>query len=150
MKKAILIAATAGLLLLCANPVAKAQEKAQSLGTQIIGTWKMVSGTYGGQPGGSPEITTLKHITPAHFLVVSYDKANKVTRVIGGPYVVEGALYKETPRYGFGSSFEAVRDQQQTFECKVEGDKFYQKGTLSVGVELEEVWERVKPEKKAP
>src|SRR5262245_16143067 len=83
MKKAILIAAaTAGLSLLWANPLDKAQEKAQSLGTQIIGTWKLGSGTYGGQTGGSPEITALKHITRSHSLVVSYNKTNKVTQVI--------------------------------------------------------------------
>jgi hypothetical protein len=148
MKKATVVALVrVGLLLFSAHLVADAQEK--GLSTRLIGTWKLVSGKYGGQEGG-PAGTTLKHITPAHFMVVSYDeKTGEVTRAHGGAYVVDGALYKDTPRYGFGPDFQAVRDQEHTFECKVEADRLYQTGKLASGVTIEEVWELVKPGQRA-
>jgi hypothetical protein len=149
MKRATVVAlVSVGLLLFSAHLVADAQEKSLSL--QLIGTWKIVSGKYGGREGGPGEGTTLKHITPAHFMVVSYNtKTGEVTRAFGGTHVVDGAHYKETPRYGFGSDFQAVRDQEHTFECKVEADRLYQTGKLASGLTIEEVWERIKPEQKA-
>ena len=148
MKNATVVASVrVGLLLFSAHLIAGAQET--GLSTRLIGTWKIVSGKYGGQEGG-PAGTTLKHITPAHFMLVSYDaKTGEVTRAFGGTYVVDGALYKETPRYGFGSDFQTVRNQEHTFECKVEADRLYQTGKLASGLTIEEVWEYVKPEQRA-
>jgi len=149
MKRATVVALlTAALFLFIAHLIAHAQEKV--LSTRLIGTWKFVSGKYGGQQGDPGQGTTLKHITPAHFMLVSYDaKTGKVTRAFGGTYVVDGALYKETPRYGFGEDFQTVRDQEHAFECKVEADRLYQTGKLASGLTIEEVWERVKPEQGA-
>jgi hypothetical protein len=42
-----------------------------------------------------------------------------------------------------GPGFEAIKGRVQSFEIKFEGDKFLQKGRLSTGTTLEEVWERV-------
>jgi hypothetical protein len=36
-----------------------------------------------------------------------------------------------------------IRGQRQSYKCKVEGNKWYQTGTLSTGQTLEAVWERV-------
>ena len=68
-----------------------------------------------------------------------------VTRAAGGGYTVKGATYEEMPEYGFSSDFDVVKGKAQTFACRVEGNKWYSKGTLSNGLTIEEVWERVEP-----
>ena len=50
---------------------------------------------------------------------------------------------ESTPEYGFGPDFQVIKGQRQSYKCKVEGNKWYQTGTLSTGQTLEEVWERV-------
>ena len=50
---------------------------------------------------------------------------------------------ESTPEYGFGSDFQTIKGQRQSYKCKVEGNKWYQTGTLSTGQTLEEIWERV-------
>jgi hypothetical protein len=110
---------------------------------KLIGTWKLVSAKYGGQESSLPQdSTTLKHITPTHYMWASYDKDGKVYRSAGGPYTLNGEVMESTPEYGLGD-FEAIKGKRQTYKCKVEGNKWYQSGTLSTGQPLEEVWERV-------
>jgi hypothetical protein len=46
-----------------------------------------------------------------------------------------------------GAGFEAIKGKVQSFEIKLEGDRFFQSGTLSTGTTLEEVWERVENRK---
>jgi hypothetical protein len=111
---------------------------------KLVGTWKMVSGKYGGQQSTLPkDSTTLKHITSTHFMWATYDEVGKVTRAGGGPYTFNGKILEETPAYGMGPDFGVVKGKTQTFECKVEGKRLYQSGTLSNGRTLEEVWELV-------
>ena len=122
------------------SPVA-AQEATSN---KLIGTWRIVSAKYGGEPSTLPaEVTTLKHFTPTHFMWVSFDKDGKVTRTGGGPYSFDGKVLQETPAYGFGSDFNVVNAKLQTFDCKVEGKRLSQTGKLSNGRTLEEVWELV-------
>jgi len=100
---------------------------------KLIGTWKMVS----------IGITTVKHVTPTQFMWASYDNNGKVTRAAGGPYTLKGEVYEETPEYGLSNDFEVLKGKPQTFKWKVEGNKWYHHGTLSNGITIEEVWERV-------
>jgi hypothetical protein len=119
--------------------------RAQDAGEKkLVGTWKMVSGTYGGQQSNlAKDFTTLKHYTPTHFMWVTFDKAGKVIRTGGGPYSFDGKVLEETPAYGLGSDFDVVNAKRQIFEVKVDGKKLYQSGKLSNGTSLEEAWELV-------
>jgi hypothetical protein len=111
---------------------------------KLLGTWKLVSAKYGGRESTLPkQATTLKHVTPAHYTWLTFDKDGQATRTQGGPYEFDGEVLKSTPEYGMGPGFEAIKRKVQSFEIKFEGDRFFQSGTLSTGTTLEEVWERV-------
>jgi hypothetical protein len=113
-------------------------------GHQLIGTWKLISAKYGGQPSDiSDQSTTLKHVTPSQFMWASYDKDGTVARAAGGSYTIKGEIYEETPEYGLSSDFDLIKGKLQTFKWKVEGNKWYHNGKLSNGLTIEEVWERV-------
>src|SRR5215813_10703551 len=111
---------------------------------KLVGTWKQVKARFRGNDVKIPEGTTqLKHITPTHFTFVDYDKDGKFIDAFGGPYTLNGEKYEETIEYGVGGVFNMLKGKRQSFECKVEGDKWYHNGTLSNGLTIEEVWERV-------
>src|SRR5262245_22243207 len=111
---------------------------------KLIGTWKMVKAKYGGNEVTIPEGTTeFKHVTSAHFMLAAIDKDGKVLAAIGGPYSLKGENYVETPEYGLSEIFTNIKGQPQSFTWKVEGNKWYHNGTLSSGLTIEEVWERV-------
>jgi hypothetical protein len=111
---------------------------------KLVGTWKLTSAKYGGNEFKFPEgMTMLKHVTPTQFMWATYDLQGKVTRAAGGGYTLTGAVYEETPAYGIGSDFDVIKDKAQTFKWKVDGNKWYHNGTLSNGLTIDEVWERV-------
>jgi hypothetical protein len=112
--------------------------------TKLVGTWKLVSAKYGGQDFKFPEGTThIKHVTPTQFMWATYDKDGLVTRAAGGTYTLDGEKYVETPEYGVSDDFKVIKGKAQSFKCKVDGNKWFHNGTLSNGVEIEEVWQRV-------
>jgi hypothetical protein len=115
--------------------------------SKLLGTWRLVSAVYNDEPlkdVGKKEIQ-IKHITDVQFTWVAYNADTKqVTSSLGGTYSARGDSYVETPQYGLGDVLEAVRDKEQTFNWRVDGDRFYQNGRLSMGLKLEEVWERVR------
>ena len=113
---------------------------------KLVGTWKQVKAKFRGNDVKIPEGTTqLKHITSAHFMFVDFDKDGKFIDAFGGPYTLKGERYEETLEYGVGDVFKMLKGKPQSFECKVEGNKWYHNGTLSNGLTIEEVWERVEP-----
>jgi hypothetical protein len=117
--------------------------KAKPGGT-LVGTWKLVSGKYGGQEAKFPEGTTmLKHVTPTQFMWATYDKDGKVFRAAGGAYTLKGETYEETPEYGFSDDFDAIKGQTHAFSVKVEGKRWQSDGKLANGTTINEVWERV-------
>jgi len=110
----------------------------------LVGTWKLVSAKYGGEDSTlTRQFTTIKHFTPTHFMWVSYGEDGNITRTAGGTYSYDGKTLEDTPMYGIGSDFNVVSKKLQTYECRVVGKKLYQKGALSNGRSLEEVWELV-------
>jgi hypothetical protein len=116
---------------------------AQEPANKLIGTWKMVSAKYGGSEFAFPEgTTTIKHVTPSHFMWASYDKEGIVSRSAGGTYVLKGEAYVETPEYGISSDFDTIKGKNQEFTWKVDGNKWLHNGKLSNGLTIEEVWER--------
>jgi hypothetical protein len=115
---------------------------------KLVGTWKLVSAKYGGRESRLPkEATTLKQVTPTHYMWVTFDKDGQVTRTQGGPYVFDGGVLKGTPEYGLGREFKPIKGKQQLFKVKFDGNRWTQNGTLSTGTTLEEVWERVENQK---
>jgi len=122
-------------------------KKAEAMtGNKLVGTWKQVKAKFRGNEVKIPEGTTqLKHITPTHFMFVDFDKDGKFIDAFGGPYTLKGERYEETLEYGVGDVFKMLKGKPQSFECKVEGNKWYHNGTLSSGLTIEEVWERVEP-----
>jgi hypothetical protein len=112
----------------------------------LVGTWKMVKARFGGKEHKIPEGTMqLKHITPTHYMFVDIDKDGKIFDARGGPYTLKGEKFESTPEYGVSDAFKALKGKPQVFQCKVEGDKWYHSGTLTNGLTIEEVWERVGP-----
>src|SRR5215470_14061727 len=111
---------------------------------KLVGTWKQVKAKFGGNDAKLPEGNTqLKHITSTQFMYVDFDKDGKVIDAFGGPYTLKGEKYEETLEYGVGDVFKILKGKPQSFECKVEGNKWYHSGTLSNGLTIEEVWERL-------
>jgi hypothetical protein len=111
---------------------------------KLVGTWKLISGKYGGQEVKFPEGSTMvKHVTPTQFMWATYDKDGKVTRAAGGGYALMGEAYEETPEYGIGNDFDLIKGMAQSFKWKIDGNKWHHTGKLSNGLTIEEVWERV-------
>ena len=115
--------------------------------SKLVGTWKLVSGTYNGQPGDFGKEVEIKHVTGSHFTWLRYDAdTKKISTAAGGPCTLKGDSYSETPIYGVGSACEQIRDRTYTFTWKVEGNKWYLNGELTnLGLKIEEVWESVNP-----
>lgn len=121
------------------KPEASAENK-------LVGTWKMVKAKFGGKEFKIPEGTMqLKHITPTQYMFVDIDKDGNVLDARGGPYTLKGEKFESTPEYGVSEAFKTLKGKPQSFECKVDGNKWYHKGTLTNGLTIEEVWERVEP-----
>src|SRR5215471_9158576 len=127
------------------STAADPKKEEASADNKLVGTWKMVKARYGGKEANvlSEDHTEFKHVTPAHFILVAIDKDGKVGAAIGGPYTLKGEKYEETPEYGLSEVFTNIKGKPQSFECKVEGNKWYHNGTVSTGLTIEEVWERV-------
>ena len=140
-----LLGVTAAVLsLTAANRMAADEPKGDKAENKLIGTWKLVSAKYNGRDSKLTEAsTTLKHITPTQMMWLTYDGEGKVIRAAGGSYTLKGDDFTDTPEYGVGTDFGAVKGQTHVFKCKVEGNKWYHTGKLASGLEIEEVWERV-------
>jgi hypothetical protein len=143
MKTIRLLAALAALAV--TTSACRADEsKVGAKDNKLVGVWKLVSAKYDRKEQTKPEgITYLKHVTPTHFIWVRCDKDGKVQSGLGGTCTLNGDKYEETPEYGIGSILSSFKGKLQSFTCKVDGNKWYHSGKLTIGLEIEEVWERV-------
>ena len=143
-----------GVALLVAGVVASAAPHEPATNGSLVGTWRLVSATYG-NPGGKeirdwihyvPQgVVHLKHITPTHFTVVTYEaQSKKVTIVGGGRYSLQDGVYKEMIDYAMGGTLPDLLGKEQSFTLRLEGDRWNHSGTLSNGARIEEIWERVR------
>jgi hypothetical protein len=119
--------------------------KKANIREKLVGTWKLVSARYGGEEFTFPEgVTVVKHVTPAQFMTVIYDKDGKVLRAAGGSCKFEGEdQYQETPEYGTSENFQEIKGKVQVFSCMVDGNNWRHEGKLSNGLLVEEVYVRV-------
>jgi hypothetical protein len=117
--------------------------------TDHLGTWQLVSSKYGDAKGFSDVPKDERHvkiITATHFLWVSYDDKNRViTTSMGGSCSLHGGKYTEVVEFFLPKGMRTYLGKKQEFTVRVEGDKLYQSGKLSDGMQIEEVWQRVKP-----
>ena len=111
-----------------------------------IGAWEVYALTFT-QPDGTIEEVDisnppgLKILSETHWAFVEQnEEGNPIpTSGGGGTYTIDGTTYTETVQY------HAARDfigKSIPFECKVEGDFWYQSGVLPGGTKLEEVYRR--------
>ncbi len=144
---AVLVSLVAVAAYTSGRSTADDQKKAEAMTeNKLVGTWKQIKAKFRGNEVKIPEGTTqLKHVTQTHFMFVDFDKDGKFIDAFGGPYTLKGEKYEETLEYGVGDVFKVLKGKPQSFECKVEGAKWYHNGTLTNGLTIEEVWERVEP-----
>jgi hypothetical protein len=107
----------------------------------------MISFKYGGGDKFNdvpPTRVHLKHITSTHFTWLQHDaKSRQISRGGGGTYTVKGNEYIEQVEYGIGGDIKPMIGHADHFTWRVEGNKWYHRGKLSIGLEIEEIWERV-------
>ena len=112
-------------------------------GSALFSTWKLISGSYGGNDFKVPEgQTMLKHVTATQFMWATYDKEGKMFRAAGGPYTLKGDTYEESPEYGFSDDFDLIKGKIHVYKTKIEGNKWYIDGMLASGLTIKEEWER--------
>jgi hypothetical protein len=142
--KILLALALAAFGLTSAAGVADDSKSAAPASNKLIGTWKLVSGQYGGREFKYPAGTTmLKHVTPSQFMWVTYDEGGKVTGAAGGSYTLKGESYDEHIEYGLGDNYEVIKGQTHSFHWKMDKNQWFHSGKLASGLTIEEVWERV-------
>src|SRR5438132_14223436 len=82
-------------------------------------------------------------MTATHFTWVQYNAdIRNVESTAGGPYTLDGGSYTETIEF-VGTGMETYLGKKQSFTIKVDGDKLYQSGQLSDGLQIEEVGQRL-------
>ena len=141
--------ALVGMCIASVNMQAERTAFDNGLHLSLVGTWRLVSMKIRGEESRLPEISvTYKHITPCAFMWVSYEPVTgRIFRAAGGTYTILGNNYTEKIEYGVGGDYEIIKSTQPSFTAKVDGDRWYHDGILANGTTIEEIWERLKPEK---
>jgi hypothetical protein len=113
----------------------------------LVGTWERQTDS----------IWSTKIITPTHWMVyVEYKEipkgnSTKFFGAAGGTYTLMGTKYIEYAQVVSRSDFEKSKTD---FTVKMENDKFYQKGTVTLAdgtvIPIDEVWRKVRPAQSYP
>ena len=92
--------------------------KKANIREKLVGTWKLVSARYGGEEFTFPEgVTVVKHVTPAQFMTVIYDKDGKVLRAAGGAASSRGKI--STRRHPSTARARTSRRSKARSRCSV-------------------------------
>jgi hypothetical protein len=131
------------LLALLEQPGVAQKESAQKpcSGPELVGTWQLVES--GGSPVPAGESTSLKHVTPTHFFVLSADEKGVASYGHGGPYTVSAGTYTESIAHGFGEPFTQLRGMKVSFKCSIEAEAWHNVGEIA-GQTFDERWKRVR------
>ena len=109
----------------------------------LVGTWQLVTRRGEAIPAEGP--TSLKHLTPTHFFVLSADATGLASYGHGGPYTVSGGKYTESITHGFGAPFtQLLRGMTISFQCSLEKDGWHIVGEIE-GQTVDEWRRRVPP-----
>ena len=105
----------------------------------LDGTWELVSGQT--LPKGARDI---KIISGGHFIFVAYDtERGKPLYTGGGTFILNGSAYTEHVDFASDEISVDLVGKDQSFTVTVDRDSFTQKGTLSNGKPLLEIWKRM-------
>lgn len=113
----------------------------------VEGAWEVISLRFTDNDGKVTDIDIgdppgLKILSKTHWAFVELTgEENNPTSGGGGTYRVEGNKYIEFVQYHAATDYIG---KIIPFECRVVGDKWYQKGLLPGGTMLEEVYRRAK------
>jgi len=116
---------------------------------QLVGSWRIVSASFDGKPSELHKTSvTIKHVTPVHVIWIGYQPEDRrIFRSAGGSWKITEGRYVETMRYGLDEKFKtSTFGKEFPFDCRFDGDKWIQSGTLANGIFLEEIWQRIKPD----
>lgn len=145
MKTTLLILGTAAALAFTA--ALPGAEKPQKDAASHLGTWRLVSTKYGDAKEFSDVSNQEPHIkmlTADRFVWVIYDSKTKlISRSMGGSYRLQGSSYTETIEFFLPQGMKVYLGKEQVFTLRVEGDRLFQSGKLSDGMNIEEIWQRV-------
>jgi hypothetical protein len=123
-----------------------AQPSAAKGGASHLGAWQLVATKYGDVKEFTDYPKThqrIKMFTASHFTWMDYDATTKkILSSAGGSYSLQNAVYIETVEF-VGEGMASYLDKKQEFTIKIEGDKLFQSGHLSDGLNIEEIWKRV-------
>jgi hypothetical protein len=128
---------------------AASEQDPEVLRKNLIGTWRIVSASFDGKASELHRTSiTLKLVTPTHMIWIGYQPEDRrIFRSAGGSWKVLDGRYVETMRYGLDATFrEGSFGKSFGFDCRFEGKRWIQSGTMPGGVFLEEIWERLEPD----
>jgi hypothetical protein len=110
---------------------------------QIVGTWKLESADYNGQPRATGT-TQIKIISKNRYVWLQYDPAKNKTLGSGtGSYVLTGNSYTEhVELLDVNGQGDAYVGKDLTFAVKVDGDTLTQTGSIGQ-MSLKETWKRM-------
>jgi hypothetical protein len=130
-----------GLTLLLLVARVSADDKSKSPKTErgpLEGTWEHVI-------RNAPQVRQMKMITQTHFIWVSFLKQDGRPMVVGGgTYSFDGKTYKENYEFGGPGVPAQLIGKEQTFSAELNGDTWRHAGTLTSGLRVDEMWQRVK------
>jgi len=127
----------------------KAKPSDEQIRTNLIGSWRIVSASFGGVPSELHRTSiTIKHITPVHLIWIGYQPEDRrIFRSAGGSWKVLDGKYIETMRYGLDPQFKQnIFGKDFAFDCRFDGDLWIQSATLPDGSEMIETWQRIQPD----
>jgi hypothetical protein len=108
-------------------------------GSALEGTWELVSGQP--LPDGARDV---KMLSGGHFMFAAYDAASgRPLYAAGGTYRLDGERYVEHVDFASDKIAPGLVGREQAFTVERDGDTFTQRGTLSNGKPLFEVWRRL-------
>ena len=128
----------------CANPQQAGQSMGVGPGSNLVGTWDLVSTrmTRGDSvvlDATPPAIRAVKILNATHFSVITVRGENQFLRAAAGHYALDGDRYTETIEI---SSGKFTPSQTYTFRTRVAGDTWSIDGG-SGSDRFQEVWRRV-------
>jgi hypothetical protein len=113
----------------------------------LVGTWERTDNA----------LWSTKIITPTHWMVfLEYKQmpkgdSTKFLAAAGGTYTLTGNKYIEHIQVGSAPDHAKAKTD---YTIKAEGDKFYQRGTLTLGngqvIPIDEVWQKITPAQSYP
>jgi len=141
MSRIARLATAMSLALVILAAMGSADAKAQTAKTargRLEGTWEhMIK--------NAPQVRQVKIMNQTHFIWVSFFKQDGRPMVVGGgTYTFDGKNYKENYEFGGPGVPAQLIGKEQTFTAVLDGDNWTHAGTLSTGLRVNEVWQRVK------